>query len=312
MRSILITAPGEPDVLTVGERDVPDLRAGYLRLRVSGAAVNPVDAFLRSGGIDAEFVGPLPWTPGMDAAGVVESVNSDSAYRVGERVMAVVVPGPSRPGAQSELVLVPETSVMRVPFGMNLIQAASLPMNGLTALLALDEITARGAGTVAVTGATGMLGLLVVELAHHLGLHVVAAGRRDERQILMDAGANEFVERGPHIAQAIRALHPLGVDAAVDASLQGPETVRAIRDGGLLVAVRSCSHSYERDIEVVSVMVAKYARDKTRLERLRVLIGSGVLTPRVSGIFAPEEIVEVHRRMEVGGVRGRLMISFES
>src|SRR5215470_2894584 len=156
MRAVAITAPGGAEVLTVIDRDVRAAGPDEVRIAVRAAAVNPTDIGLREHGA-GEGLEP-PWIPGMDAAGVVESVG-DGVTRVapGDEVMAAVTPRRPEGGAHAELIVVPEASVVAVPDGASLAQAATLPMNGLTAMLALDLLALPARATVAVTGGAGLL-----------------------------------------------------------------------------------------------------------------------------------------------------------
>src|SRR5690349_22005779 len=114
-RAVAITAPGGPEVLAVVERDVRPPGPGEIRIAVRAAAVNPTDIGLRAHGADG--LDP-PWIPGMDAAGVVESVG-EGVDRVapGDEVMAAVTPRRPEGGAQAELVVVPAASVVPAPTG---------------------------------------------------------------------------------------------------------------------------------------------------------------------------------------------------
>ena len=112
-RAVGITRPGGPDVLEVIERDVREAGPGEVRLAVRAAAVNPTDIGVRERGIEGL---PPPWVPGMDAAGVVESVGPDVEHvAVGDEVMAALSPRRPEGGGQAELVVVPAASVVAVP-----------------------------------------------------------------------------------------------------------------------------------------------------------------------------------------------------
>src|ERR1700758_3772653 len=112
-RAIGIARPGGPEVLEVIDRPVRDPGPGEVRLRVAAAAVNPTDIGLRNAG--GGDLAP-PWTPGMDAAGTVESVGpSVNGLSVGDRVMAAVSPRRPEGGAQAELLVVPAASVVPIP-----------------------------------------------------------------------------------------------------------------------------------------------------------------------------------------------------
>src|SRR3954470_7235021 len=102
-RAVGISGPGGPEVLSVIDRPVRDPGPGEVRIAVKAAAVNPTDIGIRAGGAD----GPAPWTPGMDAAGTIESVGEGvERLHVGEDVMAVVTPRRPEGGAQAELLVV--------------------------------------------------------------------------------------------------------------------------------------------------------------------------------------------------------------
>src|SRR3954447_4229281 len=108
MRAVAITAPGGPEVLDVIDRDVRPAGAGEVRIAVRAAAVSPTDIGLRARG--AGGLEP-PWIPGMDAAGVVESVGAGvDRLSAGDEVMAAVSPRRPEGGAQAELIVVPAAS----------------------------------------------------------------------------------------------------------------------------------------------------------------------------------------------------------
>src|SRR4051794_4324522 len=133
---------GDPDVLGVVERPTTDPGEGEVRIRVQAATVNPTDLGFRSGARAealAEF--DAPYVPGMDAAGTVEAVG-DGVDRLapGDFVMAAVMPVRAEGGAQSETLVVPSASAVKIPHGVSVEEAATLPMNGLTAIEALDML----------------------------------------------------------------------------------------------------------------------------------------------------------------------------
>ena len=144
MRAMGITEFGGPEVLRLVDLPDPEPGPGEVRIRVRAAAVNPTDTVLRSGGRAERLKDiPPPHVPGMDAAGELEQIGEGvrTTLKVGDRVMAVVVPLGQR-GAYAERVVVPAESVVPSPAGTTDAEAATLPMNGLTARLALDALGA--------------------------------------------------------------------------------------------------------------------------------------------------------------------------
>lgn len=312
MKAIGVTEFGGPDVLHAVEMPEPRPGAGQLRVRVHAATVNPTDTILRSGArAEAMREDPKPYVPGMDVAGVLEEIGPDTEtdLRVGEHVMGIVVPKGDHGGYTEQLVL-PAESVVRVPSGASDAQAATLPMNGLTAQMTLDLLELVPGQTLAVTGAAGSYGGYVVQLAKHRGLRVVADASKADRALVESLGADLVVDRGEDVADRIREAVPEGVDGLADGAVLDDKVIDAVRDGGGVATVRFFAGEPERGVTYHRVMVPQYATEHGKLDQLRVLAEQGVLTLRVADTFPAEQASEAHRRLEAGGTRGRLVLTF--
>jgi NADPH:quinone reductase len=310
-RAVGIREPGGPETITVIDRDVRPAGRGEVRIAVAAAAVNPTDVGLRQRGAGGDL--PPPWTPGMDAAGTIESVG-DGVQRLapGDKVMAAVMPRRPEGGAQAELIVVPAASVVPVPDGVGLSAAATLPMNGLTAMLGLEMLDLDEGDTLAVTGGAGLLASYVIGLAHDRGLRVLADAAAADEPLVRSFGADVVLPRSDDFTAAVGAVAPDGVAAVYDTALLGRAVVPAIRDGGGLVVCRGWDGpvALERGIEVSAVMVAEALERTDWLQELRLLAGDGRLALRVAGEYPPERAGEAQRVMDAGGVRGRLLIVF--
>ncbi|MGI5122331.1 NADP-dependent oxidoreductase [Marinactinospora thermotolerans] len=306
---------GGPEALR--EFDVPERHAGpkEVRIRVRAAAVNPTDTLTRSGARAEDLrKNPPPYVPGMDAAGVVEEIGPEVSadYGVGDHVMAIVVPDGSH-GAYSESIVVPADSVARVPHGASDAEAATLPMNGLTARRALDLLDLPPGATLAVTGAAGAFGGYVVQLAKADGLRVVADAKPEDEELVRALGADIVVARGDDVAERIRAAVPEGVDGLADGAVQDGLVTAAVRDGGGVATVRGYrgdDAALARGISFHPVWVVDYQHARERLDRLREQAEKGVLTLRVAQVLPAAQAPQAHRRLEAGGVRGRLVLEF--
>lgn len=302
-------------MLDVIQRRVRTPGNGEVRLAVRAAAVNPTDVLLRVNGplpgADGTQ-GEPPWVPGMDAAGTVEAIGEGvERLSLGERVMAAVRPVSPDGGAQQELVVVPAASVVSLPDGATFEAASTLPMNGLTAMLALDVLALERGHTVAVSGAAGVVGSYVIPLAKQLGLHVVADAKPEDEETVRSFGADVVLPRGVAYPQAVREVVPGGADGFIDAALLNRDALAAIRDGGALAALRGWEGGEsERRITAHVVGVRTVFERTAWLERLRDLASDGVLQLRVAGTYAPEEIAEAQRVTTAGGIRGRAVIVF--
>jgi len=271
--------------------------------------VNPTDIGLRERGAEGL---PPPWVPGMDAAGVVESVGAGVEHlAVGDEVMAGVAPRRPEGGAQAELVVVPAASTVPVPDGLSAEPAATLPMNGLTALHGLDLLALAEGQTLLVTGGAGLLASYVIPMAKQRGLRVLADASPEDETLVRGFGADVVLPRGDALVAAIHTESPDGVDAVFDTALLRREVFPAIREGGALAVVRTWDgEDVEQGIRVEKVQVWTVLERTDWLWEVRDLAQRGVLVPRVAATYPPEAAADAQRRMEAGGLRGRAVIVF--
>jgi len=312
MRGVGVFEFGGPEVLKVV--DLPEVHAGpgEVRIRVHGATVNPTDTVLRDGSrAEALKQIPPPYIPGMDAAGVIDEIGDPAAtgFRVGDPVMAMVIPTGTH-GAYRESIVLAADAVARAPSGASHAEASTLPMNGLTARLSLDQLALRPGQTLAVTGAAGCYGGYVVQLAKAAGVRVIADASEKDEQLVADLGADVVVRRGDDIAARIRAVAPDGVDALADGAVQRELAVGAVRDGGSFASVRGWRGDGQRGITFHVTMVRDYDHRADLLEELRRQVEAGEVTLRIAATYVPEDAPEAHRRLEAGGTRGRCVITF--
>ncbi|MCA5924855.1 alcohol dehydrogenase catalytic domain-containing protein, partial [Curtobacterium oceanosedimentum] len=188
---------------------------------------------VRAGQRDSSQASP-PYVPGMDAAGVIDEVGPDvSGWAVGDEVMAMALPLSAHGGAYVQELVAPVGSFSRIPRGTSIEAASTVPMNGLTALQILSHASLAPGQTLAVTGAAGLLGNYVVQLAKAAGLTVIADASPADEALVRSLGPDHIVRRGDGFAAAVRELVPDGVDALADAAVQRASVVDAVRDGGV-------------------------------------------------------------------------------
>lgn len=308
MRVIGVEEFGGPENLKTFEKPEPHAGPGEVRLAVQAIAVSPTDTVIRAG-FGRPVAGP-PYVPGMDAAGIVDEVGEGSPFAVGDEVMAFLTPSGEHGGAYAEYVVGPWESMALIPEGRSLVEASTLPMNGLTAVQALEKLDLAPGCTIAVTGAAGTLGAYLVQLAKDAGLRVIADASAADRAFVEGLGADSVVERGDDVATRILAVAPEGVDAVVDAAVQMDQVTSAVKTGGAFVSFRYWTGDGTDGVrfEVVSVGDEYLSHDK--LNSLRVAVERGIVTLRVAGVMPYDQASEAHRLLEAGGVRGRLVLTF--
>ncbi len=180
------------------ERNIDDLPAGEVLIRVNYSSLNYKDALSASGnrGVTRNY----PHTPGIDAAGVVEeSLSSD--FQIGDKVLVTGFDlGMNTSGGFGQYIRVPAKWVIKLPRGLKLKESMIFGTAGLTAALCIDKLLQNGLtpekGKVIVTGATGGVGTMAVMILAKLGFHVVGVtGKPEGKALLLKIGAKEVVSR---------------------------------------------------------------------------------------------------------------------
>ncbi|WP_409467501.1 NADP-dependent oxidoreductase [Streptomyces sp. HC307] len=319
MKTVGVARFGGPEALRVFEVPEPHAGPGQVRVRVHAASVNPGDRYLRNGSLGRNSATP-PYVPGMEAAGVLDEIGAGTVtdLRIGDRVMAMTVPTEPGGGAYAQYLTLPAQRVTRAPEGTSHAEAATLPMNGLTARRALDLLGLSPGQTVAVTGGAGVVGGFVIQMARAEGITVVADASPTDEELVRSLGADRVIRRGPGVARRVLDAMPEGVDGLVDAAVIGSAAVAgAVRDGGVIVTLLgegphaiSPAELRRRSLRTSMVFVPDYLDDRARLDRLRSQVEAGELTLRIARVLPAEQAAEAHQLLEAGGVRGRLVLAF--
>ncbi|ACZ91957.1 NADP-dependent oxidoreductase [Streptosporangium roseum] len=309
MRAVVVRSFGGPEVLEIEEVPVPGTGAGQVRIRVEAAGVNPVDVAVRTGLLVEAGLAERREVHGVgwDVAGVVEEIGAGvTGFAPGDRVIGLADRLDLPLGAYAEQIVLDAGAVAPAPARATPEQAATLPLNGLTADQALDLAGLTTGQTLLVTGAAGGVGGYAVELAVTRGLRVVAVAGAGDEELVRSLGAEFFVPRDAELGSAVRELVPGGTHGAIDAAAVGTATLTAVRNGGSLVAVLGGAAPVPlRGTRVANVWIRA---DGARLAELARLADEGRLTLRVAGALPLAEAAAAHERLAAGGLRGRLVL----
>lgn len=319
MKAIGYTEFGGPEVLRALELPEPHAGPGQVRVRVHAAAVNPADTAARSGWMKRNYPPDTlpggrypdpPYVTGWDFCGVLDEAPDGGSIGLGERVIGLALSPMGKVGAYAEYVVTDSRSAVRAPRDATTVAASTLLMNAVTAYAMLEALAVPAGGTVAVTGAAGALGGYAVELAKHRGLQVVADAAETDDDLVKQLGADVVVRRGDGLSERIRESIPRGVDGVVDAALYTDAIVPAIRDGGAVTSARQHVGAGERSISWHEVSVTDHTTRTDALNALRDLAEAGALTLRVADTLPAGRAADAHRRLEAGGLRGRLVLTW--
>jgi NADPH:quinone reductase-like Zn-dependent oxidoreductase len=307
MRAVTYTSVGSPDVIQVSEIDKPEPGLFEIRIKVQAASLNPADMAAWSGVFPPPAEGSH-FGLGWDIAGVVDAVGPGATWEVGTPVIAIT-PGATGVGrAQAEYAVVPSHALAHAPAGVDPLEAATIPLSGLTAAQSVELLGLNAGQTVFITGAAGAVGGFAVQLAKRRGLIVIASDLADDESFAIDiAGADAFVPASESPVGAVRALYPEGVDAVLDTAMLGQALIGAVSDNGTFVTTRmDALPQPERGIRV---RLTSVAAEGSMLTTLSDLAASGELVLRVAQTYPLDDASQAHARMAQGGLRGRVVLN---
>ncbi len=216
--------PDEGSAATFQEIPAPEPGPGEVRVGVRASSVNGWDVFVASGMARSMMEHRYPVVTGKDYAGVIDAVGGGvTRFAVGDEVAGIAPPEQqlSR-GSFAEYLVVPaEGYIEPKPSSLSFEQAAAVGLAALTALVAVDAAEVSSGDVVLIAGATGGVGAYAVQLAAARGATVIATALPEDGSWIRGLGAAEVVDYSAEVAAAVRASHPDGVDALVDAVNRG-------------------------------------------------------------------------------------------
>jgi NADPH:quinone reductase len=279
MRAVVYSRTGDPDVLTLVDRPIPEVGAGEVRIRIHVAGVNPTDWKFRRGTGPGQ---PTPYpevTPGQDGAGVVDAVGEGvSDFAVGDRVW-VYLAGWQRPGGTAqEYISIDASRVVALPdlapfdLGANLGVPAVTAHRCLTVIDGGPRVLSPGALSgyvVLVAGGAGAVGNAAIQLATWAGATVITTVSSEKKATLARAaGAHHIVNyRSENAAERIRELAPDGVHIVVEVA---PSTNAELNS--LIVAQGATIAVYANEAEPLVIPVRPHMMVNTRYQFIMVYV----------------------------------------
>ena len=320
---------GGPEVFRADDVERPTPGPREVLVRIHAAAVNPVDWKLRSGGQRNIVRYRLPWILGLDASGVVEAVGADVArFSVGDEVWST--PTHRRPGCYAEYTCIDEREAGHKPARLSHVEAASLPLVGLTAYQCLVESArlARGERVLVHAGAGGV-GSFAIQLAKHLGAHVVTTCSARNADLVRSLGADEVIDYTK--GNFADACDP--VDVVLDTL--GPtileDNVRVCKTGGRIanISVDVPEHVarsgpvlglFAVAADMARLMAVPFHRktirsrhvikrsDGRQLDVIADLVDRGAIRPVIDRVLPMRDVAEAHRYGETNRARGKIVL----
>ena len=298
---------GGAEVLHFEEIEQLAPKDGEILVRVHAASVNPIDWKIRDGLVRKRFNPQLPVIPGGDLSGEVAAVGPGvTNFRVGDPVFAMI----GLLGAYAEHVTFKAAMAASKPASIDHVQAASVPLVGLTAWQALHEqADIRPGQRVFVLAAAGGVGGFAVQLARAAGALVIASAAAKNADYVRGLGASEVLDY--RIDSAAR--YAGGVDLVMDLA-GGDASIRALElltPAGALVAIAAPSEALkERAAKLGRRVLAPQGRpDGAQLAELASLIDAGKVTTTVAAVFPLAEAAAAQELSKLGHTRGKIILN---
>jgi NADPH:quinone reductase-like Zn-dependent oxidoreductase len=313
MKAVRVHEFGGPEVLTYEEMPTPTPADGEVLVRVHAAGVNPPDWYRRVGFANIPepmrpAPPPLPMVLGSDISGTVVALGAGvTEWQEGDEVFGLVrFPSVDNPGrGYAEYATAPANHLARKPSTVDHVQAAAVPMAGLTAYQFLfDHIGLARDSKVLVIGAAGGVGHFAVQLARTRRAHVIGVASGRHKDFLGELGA-EFVD---YTTSAVEADD---VDVLVD-TVGGPHAYRLLptmRPGGVIMPVYYGEyHREEAAARGITFRQGQVHSDGRQLAELARLIDAGQVRVGIDSVFSLAEAAKAHERAEQGHIQGKIVL----
>jgi NADPH:quinone reductase-like Zn-dependent oxidoreductase len=275
-------------------------------VRVRAANVSPTDLGVRSGIVPPgqKPVPTEPFVPGWDLAGDVTAVGEGvTDFTVGDRVVGMIhwYELAGQLGAYAEYVAVDAAWLVPLPAGLDYPEAATIPLNALTAWQGVEQLAPPAGVPVLVTGASGSVGGFAVQFLRAAGHPVIATAGRDDEDWARRLGATDVLPRDADLSAIDR------VPAVFDAVPLGQPAVDAVADGGALLNIRRPPEvDPARNLRIVAFLVR---HDRAALRQVVEDAAAGRLLTRVDRVLPLAEAAEAHRLVAAGGLRGKIVLA---
>src|SRR5271157_4447641 len=320
MKAIQVKHTGGPEVMELVDLPVPQPKSNEAIVKIKAAGVNFIDVYNREG----RYKAPLPFVLGQEAAGVVSAVGSDvREVAVGDRVAYTSVPG-----SYAEYAAVPADRLVKIPTGVSEREAAAAMLQGMTAhYLAYDTYPLKRGQTALVHAAAGGVGLLLVQMAHHIGARVIATVSTEEKaKLARAAGADDVIlyTQSDFEAETKRLTGGKGVDVVYDSvgKTTFDKGLNLLRPRGMMVLYGGSSGAVppfdplvltqKGSLYVTRPSLFHYIATREELvarsSSLFSMIAEGKLKLRIEYRYPLAEAQQAHRDLEGRKTTGKLLL----
>jgi len=305
MKAAFIESNGGPEVLRYGEMPDPAAGPGQIVVDIAAASVNGADWKVRDG--KSGQLAHFPYVLGRDFSGTVSAVGTGVVdLRVGDDVFAVCDVG--QEGAYAEKIAIKAAIVAKKPNSLSHLEAAALALAGLTAICTVEDTLKLKAGeTILIQGGAGGVAAFAIQLAKHLGAHVITTASATNHGYVRTLGADEVIDyNAVDFAQVVK-----NCDAVFD-TVGGDVAQRSfavLKPGGRAAFIASGPTAPKPDRSDVVALRPSVGRDRPHLERILELVAKGAVRPPEITRYKLSDAVAAHELSQARHFRGKLVFA---
>ena len=320
MKAIQVKKNGSAEVLELVELPIPQPQPNEAIVKIQASGVNFIDVYFREG----RYPAALPFTPGQEAAGVVSALGAGArGVAVGDRVAYCGVQG-----SYAEYAAVPADRLVKIPESVTEREAAAAMLQGMTAhYLAYDTHPLKQGETALIHAAAGGVGLLLVQMAHNIGVRIIATVSTEEKaKLAREAGANEVIlyTQSDFEVETKRLTGGKGVDVVYDSvgKTTFEKDFNVLRPRGMLALFGGSSGpapmldpitlTQKGSLFLTRPSLGHYLATRQELEQRASavfgMIRDGKLKLRIEHIYSLAEAARAHRDLEGRKTTGKLLL----
>lgn len=307
MKAIQYTTFGNTEVLTINEVSKPSITdQNQILVKIKAFTINPLDMKIRQGFMQQVYPIQFPFTPGLDASGIIEAVGSEvQNFSIGDEVIVS-----SMGGTYAEYCVVPEKNVSKKPSQISFEEAVALVIPVTTAhSLLVNEGNVHKDQKVFIQGASGAVGAALIQLAKALGAYVIGTASGEGIDFIKNLGADEAIDyKTQDFTQLVKDAD-LVIDCAGGPSQNSLFNV--VKKGGTLLSITMpSSQELAEQFGVKAQFISSDNSAKNLVYGLQ-LLNEGKLKPSVAKILPMNEAAEAQNLVSAGGINGKVVLTVD-
>jgi alcohol dehydrogenase len=308
MKAAQITGYGGKDVLKINEIPKPVIESGQVLVEVHAAGVNPFDFKVREGMMGDNL--SLPATLGGDVAGTVAEIGEDvSGFSVGAPVFGQANAAGGK-GSFAEFTPVKASQLVAKPDNIDFVNAAALPLAGVSAYQALvDHMNLQAGQKILIHGGAGGIGSLAVQIAKNIGAYVATTASTDQIEFVRSLGADEVIDYKTQDFSVILKDYNAVFDTVGGET--NSKSYQVLKPGGTLVSMVQAPNEERVNQQGIEYVQQGTKPTQERLTAIAELAASGKIKVNIDKVFPLDQAPDALEYLKSGGAKGKVVIALK-